>query len=95
MFLGRVDLELKLGDKEVIQDSVVCRQLKYDIILGADFGKNNCAGIEWTTKRIRVLSLNGIPVIEVKVPPRHNGIFQVNIHGDTKGTHIISVNSQF
>ena len=66
--------------------------------------------MEWTTKRTRVLSLNGIPVIEVeenelglpvtaafhvKVPPRHNGVFQVNVHGDTKGTHIISANSQF
>ena len=108
--LGRIDLQIKLGDKEVIQDFVVCRQLKRDIILGADFGKNNCAGVEWTTKRTRVLSLNGIPVIEVeenelglpvtaafhvKVPPRHNGVFQVNIHGDTEGTHIISANSQF
>ena len=88
----------------------MCRQLKRDIILGADFGKNNCAGVEWTTQRTRVLSLNGIPVIEVeenelglpvtaafhvKVPPRHNGVFQVNIHGDTKGAHIISANSQF
>ena len=108
--LGRVNLELKLGDKEVIQDFVVCRQLKRDVILGADFGKNNCAGIEWTTKRTHVLSPNGIPAIEVeknelglpvtaafhvKVPPRHNGVFQVNIHGDTRGTHIISANSQF
>ena len=108
--LGRIDMQLKLGDKEVIQDFVVCRQLKHDIILGADFGKNNCAGVEWTTKRTRVLSLNGIPVIEVeenelglpvtaafhvKVPPRHNSVFQVNVHGDTKGTHIISANSQF
>ena len=108
--LGRIDIQVKLGDKEVIQDFVVCRQLKRDIILGADFGKNNCAGVEWTTKRTRVLSLNGIPVIEVeenelglpvtaafhvKVPPRHNGVFQVNVHGDTKGTHIISANSQF
>ena len=108
--LRRIDLQIKLGDKEVIQDFVVCGQLKRDIILGADFGKNNCAGVEWTTKRTRVLSLNGIPVIEVeenelglpvtaafhvKVPPRHNGVFQVNIHGDTKGTHIISANSQF
>ena len=108
--LGRIDMQIKLGDKEVIQDFLVCRQLKRDIILGADFGKNNCAGVEWTTKRTRVLSLNGIPVIEVeenelglpvtaafhvKVPPRHNGVFQVNVHGDTKGTHIISANSQF
>ena len=48
--LGRIDLQLKLGDKEVIQDFVVCRQLKRDIILGADFGKSNCAGVEWTTQ---------------------------------------------
>ena len=108
--LGRIDLPLRLGDKEVTQDFVVCRQLKRDIILGADFGKNNCAGVEWTTQRTRVLSLNGIPAIEVeenelglpvtaafhvKVPPRHNGVFQVNIHGDTRGAHIISANSQF
>ena len=52
--LGRVNLELKLGDKKVIQDFVVCRQLKRDVTLGADFGKNNCAGIEWMTKRTRV-----------------------------------------
>ena len=66
--------------------------------------------MEWTTKRIHVLSLNGIPAIEVeenklglpvmaafhvKVPPRHDGVFQVNIHGDMKGTHIISAKSQF
>ena len=108
--LGRIDLLLKLGDKEVTQDFVICRQLKRDVILGADFRENNCAGVEWTTKRTRVLSLNGIPAIEVeenelglpvmaafhvKVPPRHNGVFQVNIHGDTKGAHIISANSQF
>ena len=57
-----------------------------------------------------MLPLNGIPVIEVeenelglpvtaafhvKVPPRHNGVFQVNVHGDMKGTHNISANSQF
>ena len=108
--MGIVQLMLKLGDKEVIQDFVVCRQLKGDVILGADFGKQNCAGVEWTTKRTRVLSLNSIPAVEVeenelglpvtasfhiKVPPQHNGVFQINIHGDTKGTHIISANSQF
>ena len=34
--MGIVQLMLKLGDKEVIQDFVVCRQLKRDVILGAD-----------------------------------------------------------
>ena len=57
----------------------------------------------------RVLSIKGIPAIEVeenevgtpvtaafhmKVPPRHNGVFQVNIHGDTEGTYIISPHPQ-
>ena len=40
----------------------------------------------------------GIPVMaafHVKVPSRHNGVFQVNIHGDTNGTHIITANKQF
>ena len=108
--VGIIQLQLKFGDKEVIQDFIVCRQLRRDIILGSDFGKQNCAGIEWTTKRTRVLSLNGISVVEVeenelglpvtasfhvKVPPRHNGVFQVNVHGDTTGTHIITANNQF
>ena len=49
--MGIVQLMLKLGDKEVFQDFVVCRQLKHDVILGADFGKQHCAGVEWTTRR--------------------------------------------
>ena len=64
--MGVVKLMLKLGDKEVFQDFVVCRQLKRDVILEADFGKQNCAGVEWTTRRTRVLSLNGIRVVEVE-----------------------------
>ena len=108
--MGIIQLNLMFGDKEVTQDFIVCRQLRRDIILGSDFGKQNCAGVEWTTKRTRVLSLNGISVVEVeenelglpvtasfhvKVPPRHNGVFQVNVHGDTTGTHIITANNQF
>ena len=108
--MGIIQLNLRFGEKEVTQDFIVCRQLRRDIILGSDFGKQNCAGVEWTTKRTRVLSLNGISVIEVeenelglpvtasfhvKVPPRHNGVFQVNVHGDTTGTHIITANNQF
>ena len=44
--MGIVQLMLKLGDKEVFQDFVVCRQLKRDIILGADFGKQTVQ--EWS-----------------------------------------------
>ena len=39
----------------------------------------------------------GTPVMaafHVKVPPQHNGVFQVNIHGDTEGTYIISLHPQ-
>ena len=56
---------------------------------------DNCVGIQWTTNRTRVLSLNGVKAVEVKedklgipvtasyhvrVPPRHNAVFEVNIH---------------
>ena len=69
--------------------------------------KHNCAGIQWTTNRTRVLSLNGIKAVEVeedelgipvtalynvRVPPRHNIVFKVNIHADMQGTYIISGN---
>ena len=73
--LGIVQITLQIGDHEVNQRN---------IILGANFGKENCAGVEWTT---RALSINGIPAVEVEedelgipvtasfhvnLPPRHN-----------------------
>ena len=30
----------------------------------------------------------------VKVPPKHNGIFEVKIHGETAGTYIIAPHPQ-
>ena len=30
----------------------------------------------------------------VKLPPRHNGIFQVQMHGEVEGNHIIAPNKQ-
>ena len=54
-----------------------------------------------------MLSLNGIKAVEVeedelgipmtasyhvRVPPRHNTIFEVNIHGDTQGIQVITGN---
>ena len=107
--MGTVQLTLVLGDRTVQQEFIVCRQLKRDVILGVDFARRNCAGVNWTTQRTRVLSLNGIPAIEVeedelgtpvtaayhvKLPPRHNGIFQVQMHGEVEGNHIIAPNKQ-
>ena len=40
--------------------------IELDVILGADFGKQNCAGVEWTTERTRILSLNRVPAVEVE-----------------------------
>ena len=75
--------------------------------MGVDFAKCNCAGIQWTTNRTRVLSLNGIKAVEVeedelgipvtasyhvKIPTRHNAVFEVYIHAETEGTQVIMGN---
>ena len=105
--MGTVQLTLIIGSKKVTQKFIVCRELRRNIILGVDFAKHNCAGIQWTTNRTRVLSLNGIKAVEVeedelgipvtasyhvKIPPRHNAVFEVNIHAETEETHIIKGN---
>ena len=85
----------------------VCRELRRNIILGVDFARQNCAGIEWTTNRTQVLLLHGIKAVEVeedelgvpvtasyhiRVPPRHNAVFKVNIYDETQGTKVIMGN---
>ena len=105
--MGTVQLMLGIGSSKVTQNFIVCRELRRNIILGVDFAKCNCAGIQWTTNRTRVLSLNGkkaveveedelgIPVTasyQVKIPPRHNAVFEVNIHAETQGTQVIMGN---
>ena len=107
--MGSVELTLNLGANKVKQNFIICRELRRNIILGVDFAKQNCAGIQWTTSRTCVLSLNGIKAVEVeedelgipvtalyhvKVPPRHNAVFEVNIHAETQGTQVISGNKQ-
>ena len=105
--MGTVELTLSLGANKVAQEFIVCRELRRNIILGVDFAKHNCAGIQWTTNRTRVLSLNGVKAVEVeedelgipvtasyhvRVPPRHNAVFAVNIHAETQGTQVIMGN---
>ena len=105
--MGSVQLMLKIGTSKVTQDFIVYRELRRNIILGVDFAKRNCAGIQWTTNRTRVLSLNGIKAVEVeedelgipvtasyhvKIPPRHNAVFEVNIHAETQGMIVIMGN---
>ena len=105
--MGTVQLTLRIRTSKVTQDFIVCRELRRNIILGVDFAKCNCAGIQWTTNRTRVLSLNGIKAVEVeedelgipvtasyhvKIPPRHNAVFEVNIHAEIQGTQVIMGN---
>ena len=105
--MGTVQLTLRIGSSKITQEFIVCRELRRNIILGVDFAKRNCAGIQWTTNRTRVLSLNGIKAVEVeedklgipvtasyhvKIPPRHNAVFEVNIHAETEGTQVIKGN---
>ena len=105
--MGTVQLTLGIGASKVIQNFIVCRELRRNIILGVDFAKRNCAGIQWTMNRTRVLSLHGIKAVEVeedelgipvtalyhiKIPPRHNAVFEVNIHVETEGMQVIKGN---
>ena len=105
--MGTVQLTLSIGTNKVTQDFIVCRELRRNIILGVDFAKRNCAGIQWTMNRTRVLSVNGIKAVEVeedelgipvtasyhvKIPPRHNAVFEVNIHAEIQGTQVITGN---
>ena len=77
--------------------------------MGTDFAKVNQAGVSWTRQGTRVLSVKGIAQLEVeedelgmpvttkyhvKIPPRYNALFEVNLHGTCNGTKIISPNKQ-
>ena len=107
--MGLVELTLNLGANKVKQNFIICRELRRNIILGVDFAKQNCAGIQWNTSRTHVLLLNGIKAVEVEedelgipvtasyhvtVPPRHNAVFEVNIHAEIEGTQVIFGNKQ-
>ena len=98
--MGTVQLTLGIGSSKVTQNFIVCRELRRNIILGVDFAKHNCTGIQWTTNRTRVLSLHGMKAVEVeedklgipvtasyhvKIPPRHNAVFEVNIPCGNRG----------
>ena len=87
--MGIVQLTLRIGDSNVTQDFIMCRELRRNIILGVDFAKHDCAAIQWTTNRTRVLSLHEIKAVEVE---EDNAVFEVNIHVETEGMHVIKGN---
>ena len=73
----------------------MCTYLKRNLILGINFTRINCAGIEWTKEGTRILTLKGKNVIEVTedeleipvtshrnvtFPPRTGGVFHIDIN---------------
>ena len=107
--VGTISCKSSLGDIEVEQAFIVCRHLRRNVIQGTDFSKTNQAGVSWTRHGTRVLSVKGLPRLEVeedelgtlvttknhiKIPPRYSAVFEVNLHGSCKGTKIISANKQ-
>ena len=107
--VGTITCKISLGDIEVKQTFIVCRHLRRNVILGTDFAKSNQAGVSWTRHVTRILSIKGLPRLEVeedelgtpvttkhhvKIPPRYSTVFEVNLHGSCEGTKIISANRQ-
>ena len=107
--VGTLSCKITVGDIELDQTFIVCQHLRRNVILGMDFAKVNQAGVSWTRQGTRVLSVKGIARLEVeedelgmpvttkyhvKIPPRYNALFEVNLHGTCKGTKIISPNKQ-
>ena len=107
--VGTLKCKITIGDIEVEQMFIVCRHLRRNVILGTDFAKENQAGVSWTRQGTGVLSVKGIPRLEVeedelgipvttkyhvKVPPRYSAVIEVNLHGNCEGMKIISTNKQ-
>ena len=88
-----------------MQKFIVCRELRRNIILGVDFAKHNCAGIQWMTKQNKgfVIEWNqGCWSWRRRIGDSCYGIiscqnsseavFEVNIHAETEETHVIKGN---
>ena len=64
--VGTITCKISLGDREVEQTFIVCRHLRRNVILGTDFAKANQAGVSWTRHGTRILSIKGLPRLEVE-----------------------------
>ena len=107
--VGTLQCKIMIGDIEVEQTFIVCRHLGRNMILGTDFAKENQKGVSWMRQGTRILSVKGVARLEVeedelgipvttkyhvKVPPRYNAVFEVNLHRNCEATKIISANKQ-
>ena len=64
--VGTVTCKISLGDTKIEQTFIVCRHLRRNVILGTDFAKANQAGVSWTRHGTRILSIKGLPRLEVE-----------------------------
>ena len=93
--VGTINYKIRIGDVETEQTFIICKHLRRNLILGTDFAKSNQAGVSWTRHGTRILSVKGIPRVEVeedklgipvttkynvKIPPRYSAVFEVNLH---------------
>ena len=107
--VGEIRCNIEVGDAVLQQDFIVCKHLRRNVILGTDFTKRHLVGVSWTREGTRILSMRGIPKVEVeedelgipvttkhhvKIPPRYSAVFEVNMHGQCEGIKIISPNRQ-
>ena len=107
--IGEIRCNIEVGDAVLQQDFIVCKHLRRNVILGTDFTKRHFVGVSWTREGTRILSMRGIPKVEVeedelgipvttkhhvKIPPRYSAVFEVNMHGQCEGIKIISPNRQ-
>ena len=50
--MGSLNCHIKIGDVDV-QEFIICKHLRRNIILGTDFTKVNLAGVSWTREGTR------------------------------------------
>ena len=108
--IGITTCKIRLGTETIKQDFIVCTYLKQNLILGIDFARSNCAGIEWTKEGTRILTLKrknvievtedevGIPVTarrNVTIPPRTGGIFHVDINATFDTNQVLTPHTPY
>ena len=108
--IGITTCKIHLGTEIIKQDFIVCTYLKQILILGIDFARSNCAGIEWMKEGTRILTLRRKNVIEVTedelripittrrnvtIPPRTGGIFHVDINATFDTNQVLTLHTPY
>ena len=106
--IGITTCKIQLGTETIRCE--VCTYFKQNLILGIDFARLNCAGIEWTKEGTRILTLRGKNIIEVKedelripvtahrnvtIPPRTGGVFHVDVNATFDTNQILTPHTPY